>query len=300
MMRLEGIVVALITPLTGHGVDEDTMAALVDWLVRSGVHGLFVGGTTGEGPSLNTTERRAALRAARQGAGGRVPVAAGVGAISTDETRRLCDWAADDGADAVVVMTPYFYVFRQSDLRVHLETILRHSPLPVALYDIPQRTGNPLAVETVGALMQHERVISIKDSSGDMGHFLRLLRVARPDVTVLIGDDALILPAMAAGGHGVVSGLANVCPEVFIRLHAAIRNGDWPRARALQHQVIEGQDAILAEGSIPASLKAALAARGFAAGDPKPPMVALDPQARDRVIRALESVALLCTRDRRA
>lgn len=218
---------------------------------------------------------------------------AGVGAVSTDETRKLCDWAVEDGADGVVVMTPYFFAFSQTELQAHLEAILDHSALPVALYDIPQRTTNRLATETVAALMSHERLVSIKDSSGNMGHFLRLLRVARPDVTVLMGDDALILPAMAAGAHGAVSGLANVCPEVFVRLYAAIRGEDWPLARRLQAQVIAGQDAIMAESSIPASLKAVLAARGIAVGDPKPPMAPLSADARERVVRALREAGLL-------
>jgi 4-hydroxy-tetrahydrodipicolinate synthase len=293
VMRVEGIVVPLITPLTRAGVNEEALVALIESLLRAGVHGLFVGGTTSEGPLLTIEERRTALRAARRAAGGRVPVLAAVGAVSTDETLRLCGWAADDGADGLVALTPYFFAFSQGELRAHLEAVLRHSPVPVALYDIPQRTGNRLAPETVAALMPDERLVSIKDSSGNMGHFLRLLRVARPDVTVLMGDDALILPAMAAGAHGAVSGLANVCPEIFVRLYRAIGDGDWPLARRLQAQVIEGQDAILAESSIPASLKAVLVAQGIAAGEPKPPMAPLLPEARERVVQALRRAGLL-------
>jgi len=292
-MRLEGIVVPLITPLTERGVNEDAIAILVGTLLRAGVHGLFVGGTTGEGPLLSIEERRAALRATRRAAGARVPLVAAVGAISTDETRKLCDCAAEDGADGVVVMPPSFFAFNQSELRSHLEAILDYSALPVALYDIPARTGNRLTIETVAALMPHTRLVSIKDSSGNMGHFLRLLRVARPDVTVLMGDDALILPSITAGAHGAVSGLANVCPEVLVNLYGAIRDGNLAVARRLQMQVITGQDAILAESSIPASLKAALAARGLSAGDPKPPMAPLSPEARQRLVAALRRAGLL-------
>ncbi|HYM91570.1 MAG TPA: 4-hydroxy-tetrahydrodipicolinate synthase [bacterium] len=293
MMRLAGIVVPVVTPLREHGVDEDATARLVDSLIRAGIHGLFVAGTTGEGPLLNVEERRTLLRAVRRETKGRVPVLAGIGAASTEETRRLSQWAADDGADVVVAMTPYFFAFRQSELQAHLEAVIRSSKLPVALYEIPQRTGNRLAVETVRGLMHHERLISVKDSSGDMGHFLRLLQTVRTDVTVLIGDDALILPAMAAGAAGAVSGLANVCPSVLVGLYNAMSSGNLSLARQLQRQVITGQDALSVESSIPAALKAALAAQGIAVGDPKPPLAPLSAEATERFCRALTKAGLL-------
>jgi len=242
---------------------------------------------------LSPEERRTLLRAVRREAAGRIPVLAGVAAVSTDQARMFVEWAAEDGADVVVVMTPYFYHYEQSELRTHLETILEGSPLPVALYEIPSRTGNRLRIETVRALMPHERLVAFKDSSGDMGYFLRLLQVARQGVPVLMGDDALVLPAMAAGAAGGVCGLANVCPAVTVNLYNAIRAGNLSLAQRLQQQVIVGQNAILATSSIPAALKAALIARGIRAGIPKPPLVPLSAEASEQCCAALRAAGLL-------
>ncbi len=206
-MRLEGIVVPIVTPISSTGIDEEAAAELTEGLIRGGIHGLFVGGTTGEGPLLSVDERRALLRVVRRQAAGRVPVLASIAAISIDQGRTLSAMAAEDGADIAVIMTPHFYHYEQSELRTYFETLLRESALPVALYELPARTGNRLSIATVRVLTAHPRLVAFKDSSGDMGYFLRLLKAVRPDVPVLMGDDALILPAMAAGAAGGVCGL---------------------------------------------------------------------------------------------
>jgi len=292
-MRLEGIVVPIVTPINSTGIDEEAAAELTEGLIRSGIHGIFVGGTTGEGPLLSVDERRALLRVVRRQAAGRVPVLASIAAVSIDQGRSLSVMAAEDGADIAVMMTPHFYHYEQSELRTYLETLLRESALPVALYELPARTGNRLSIATVRALMAQPRLVAFKDSSGDMGYFLRLLKAARPDVPVLMGDDALILPAMAAGAAGGVCGLANVCPEVMVDLYRAMRSGDLALAQRLQQQVIAGQDAILAATSIPAALKAALIAKGIRAGIPKSPLAPLSPDAANQCCAALRAAGLL-------
>jgi dihydrodipicolinate synthase/N-acetylneuraminate lyase len=293
MMRLEGIVVPIVTPYRETGIDEEAAAELAEGLIRGGIHGLFVGGTTGEGPLLSVDERRALLRVVRRQAAGRVPVLAAVAAVSTDQGRALTAWAAEDGADIAVAMTPHFYHYQQAELRSYLETLLRESALPVVLYEIPERTGNRLSIDTVRALMSHERLVGFKDSSGDMGYFLRLLGVARPDVPVLMGDDALILPAVASGAAGGVCGLGNIGPEIMVNLYRAARAGDLPLGQRLQQQVIAAQDAIHAPSSIPAALKAGLIAKGIRAGVPKPPLAPLSGPEADRCCAALRAAGFL-------
>lgn len=287
-MRVQGVVVPLVTPWRDQGIDKGASKALVEFLTGAGVNGLFVSGTTGEGPLLSDDERKNLLATVRSVTGFETVVLFGVGAPSTAECLELCDLAADEGADCVVAMPPYFYGVTQEEIVVHLATIAQHSKVPVVLYDIPQRTGNRMSLDTVSRLMEYESIVCIKDSSADMAHFQRVLATVRPDVTVLMGDDALIFPAVAAGGHGAVSGLANVIPEGIVALYDASVKGDIQGARVLQQKVIEAQKAIMSEVSIIASLKAALCERGIDVGDPKPPLFAVSTEGRKRLVDAFD------------
>ena len=285
-MHVQGVVVPLVTPWGKHGIDKAACEALVKFLAGAGVKGLFVAGTTGEGPLLSNRERKDVLDAVRSASGTDITVLFGVGAPSTAESLELCDMAAEGGADGVVAMPPYFYGVSQEEIVGHLEAIAAHSKVPVVLYDIPQRTGNRMSLDTIGQLMKHESIVCIKDSSGDMVHFQRMLAVVRPDVTVLMGDDALIFPAVAAGGHGAVSGLANVIPEAIVSLYDRSSRGDLVGARLLQQRIIKAQRAILSEISIIASLKALLRARGIDVGVPKPPLDAVPSEGSRRLVDA--------------
>lgn len=285
-MRVQGVIVPLVTPLGGQGIDKRASEVLVRFLVGAGVNGLFVSGTTGEGPLLSAEERKHLLAAVRHAAGADTTVLFGVGAPSTAECLELCDLAADGGADGVVAMPPYFYGVTQAEIVEHLSAIAGHSKLPVVLYDIPQRTGNRMSLDTLARLMEHENIVCIKDSSADMGHFQRVLARVRSDVTVLMGDDALILPAVAAGGHGAVSGLANVIPEAVVGLYDSSARGDLSGAQTLQQKIIKAQTAIMSEVSIIAALKAVLCERGINVGDPKPPLFGVSAEGRKRLCDA--------------
>ena len=287
-MRLEGIVVPVITPYVEGRIDQDSTVKLVEYLLHARVHGLFVASTTGEGLFLDDVERRELMRIVKRIAKGKVPILFSVAAVSTAESCRLSDLGEEEGADAVVITPPYYYRFTQEEILAHLSSVTNHGDLPVVLYNIPQRTGNQLDIKTIAALMKDHRVVCIKDSSGDIAYLQKVLSVVRPDVSVLVGDDALILPAIIAGAHGAVSGLANIIPNLMVDLYQAAQQGNIASARALQQQVIKAQSAILTESSMVAALKAASAIRGLPVGDPITPSAPLAEEARQRLAQSLK------------
>jgi dihydrodipicolinate synthase/N-acetylneuraminate lyase len=239
---LTGIVPPLLTPL----LDRDTLDVaglerLIEHILAGGVSGLFVLGTTGEGPSLSYRLRRELVEQSVRLARGRAPVLVGVTDTAFVESLRLAQFSAERGADAVVLAPPYYMPEGQPELREYLGHLLPELPLPLFLYNMPPLTKVPFEVETVQWAMDQPGIVGIKDSSGQMAYFnqLRQLAVNRPDWTLLIGPEELLAQAVLLGGHGGVSGGANLFPKLYVALYEAARDGDLARARDLQDRVAE-------------------------------------------------------------
>jgi 4-hydroxy-tetrahydrodipicolinate synthase len=225
----------MITPLTAAGdVDQEGLAAHVDRLIAAGVNGLFVLGTSGEGPLLGSVHCRQVIRAAVEASAGRVPVLAGALEPSAVRAIEAALVAAECGANAVVATTPYYFEADDSGIRDHLLRVADNSPLPVVLYNIPSKTHHILTTETVADLANHPNVTGIKDSHGDWAAFERLLALRRADFTVLQGAEHLSARSMLAGGDGLVPGLSNVAPGLFAAIIRAARAGHDGEALALQ------------------------------------------------------------------
>jgi 4-hydroxy-tetrahydrodipicolinate synthase len=283
-----GVVPPLISPLDPAGEpDAPALAALVDHVLAAGCRGLFVLGGCGEGAWLTARQREAVVRAAVRAAAGRAPVLAGVMLPATGPAAEAARQAEAAGANAIVGGSPYYVTVDAAAQRRHVEAVLGAVRVPLLLYNIPQATHHRLAPETVAALAQEARVLGLKDSAGDFEAFQRLLliKLDRPRFRVLQGNEPLSAASLLQGGDGLVPGLANVAPGMFVKLCHAAAERDTVAATQLQAE-IEDLAALYAQGHWLASLKGACALLGIGTGAPAPPLVPANDEER-RVLQAI-------------
>jgi len=267
---LTGIVPPMITPLRDRdALDLPGLERLIAHVLDGGVSGLFILGTTGEGPGLSYRLRRELIDRTCRQVGGRVPVLVGITDTAMVEAVGLARHAANAGAAAVVAAPPYYLPGGQPELREYLGHLVRELPLPLFLYNMPALTKVPFDIETVRAAMDDSRVIGLKDSSGDMTYFQSAAELLpqRPDWTLLIGPEERLLDAVLAGGHGGVCGGANLFPALFVALYEACRAGDANRAFRMHAQMLRVSSSIYRVGRHPSAvikgLKCALSITGI-------------------------------------
>jgi 4-hydroxy-tetrahydrodipicolinate synthase len=278
----------MISPLTASGdPDEAAIRKLVKHILGGGCTGLFVLGGCGEGAWLTARQRTAVVRAAVRAVAGRAPVLVGVMLPATGPATEAARQAADEGADALVVGSPYYYPVDSAIQERHLEAILKAVSSPVLLYNIPQCTHHTLSPASVARLARDERVMGIKDSAGNFEAFQQFLAVkqARPTFRVLQGDDCLAAASLMQGADGLVPGMANFAPQLFVALHRAAMQADAPTCADLQRQITD-LTTLHGHGHWLPALKAACALVGLGNGRPSPP---LSP-ASDRHRRAIAAI----------
>jgi len=215
------------------------LECLIEHILDGGVHGLFILGTTGEAPSLSYALRRELIERTCQQVGGRVPVLVGITDTAFVESLGLGCAAADAGADALVLAPPYYFPSGQAELSEYDTLLTAELPLPIFLYNMPMMTKVVFAHDTIRQLVDNERIVGVKDSSGDLDYFEQLLPIARqrPDWSVLIGPEHLLAQAVTLGGQGGVNGGANLCPRLFVDLYEAARQGNTDLVASLQEDV---------------------------------------------------------------
>ena len=235
----------MITPLRGRDeLDAAGLERLIEHIVAGGVAGLFILGTTGEGPSLGYRLRKEFIERTCRQVKGRVPVLVGITDTAFMESLNVARWSADAGADAVVLAPPYYLPEGQPELQEYLDHLAPELPLPLFLYNMPSLTKVQFELETVRRAMDNPRIIGLKDSSGNMTYFHRAagLLKHRPDWSLLMGPEELLADAVFAGGHGGVNGGANVHPRLYVELFRAAQAGDTARVRELHAQVMHISD----------------------------------------------------------
>ena len=233
-MRLAGSLVALVTPMTAAGaVDEDALGALIEWHAAAGTEGLVIAGTTGESPTLTRDEHARVVGRAVEFAAGRISVIAGTGSNSTEQTLDMSRRAAAAGADALMLVTPYYNKPPQRALVAHFRAVAEAVELPILLYNVPSRTAVDLVPATVAELAAVPRIVGIKEASARLERVAWLRRLCGPDFLLLSGDDATAAAFMLAGGDGVISVTANVLPQGVRALCDAARAGNAEEARRL-------------------------------------------------------------------
>jgi dihydrodipicolinate synthase/N-acetylneuraminate lyase len=294
-----GIVPPMPTPL----LDRDTLdlagvERLVEHVLAGGVRGLFVLGTTGEGPSLSYRLRADLVDRVCRQVGGRVPVLVGVTDTSPVESLRLAGQAADAGATAVVLAPPYYFPLSQPELLHYLRRVAPAIPLPVFLYNIPSHTKTAFGLEVVRRALAIDNCVGMKDSSGDMRYFHQLhrLRHQRPGWTLLIGPEELLAEAVLLGGDGGVCGGANLCPQLYVALCDAAARHDVPRAAELHQRVLDIGRSIYTVGRHPSAviqgIKAALSCLGLCNDYLVEPLHRLAPAQRETIRQHLERLGI--------
>jgi 4-hydroxy-tetrahydrodipicolinate synthase len=264
----------MISPLTASGEpDEAAIGRLVEHILRGGCSGLFVLGGCGEGAWLTATQRAKVVRATLRAVAGRAPVLVGVMLPATGPATEAAWQAADEGADALVVGSPYYYPVDSAIQQRHIEVILEGVSLPVLLYNIPQCTHHTLSPATVARLAGHGRVLGIKDSAANFEAFQQFLAVKqeRPTFRVLQGDESLAAASLMQGADGLVPGMANFVPRLFVSLHQAAAKRDTATCAGLQRRITD-LTTLHGHGHWLPALKAACALVGLGNGRPLPPL----------------------------
>lgn len=296
--RLRGIVPPLVTPLSSDDqLDVAGLERLIEHVLGGGVHGLFVLGTTGEGPSLSYALRREMIERTCRQVNRRIPVLVGITDTSREESLELAKIAADCGAFAVVAAPPYYFPITQSDLATYFVRLADESPLPLFVYNMPACCHVSISRETFAACTQAANIAGIKDSGGDLEFFKSLLplRDARPDWSIFIGPESLTADATLAGGDGGVNGGANLWPQLFVDVFAAAEARQLDRLARLQRDVQRlgqiysvGRDFI----SFARSTKCALELTGLCSGRMAPPFEQYDETAREQIVQFLLGLGL--------
>jgi len=272
--RLEGIFTAHIVPLDADGaIHEPELRRYVDWLIGRGVHGLYPNGSTGEFIRFTAEERQRINRIVCEQAAGRVPVLAGAAEANVRETIRACETYAGYGARAVAIVSPFYYKLSMDSVYAYFREIAIHSPIDITLYNIPA-FATPLDVPTIRRLAELDRIIGIKDSSGDMAFMLRMMaavRPIRPNFVFLTGWEAALVPMLVAGCDGSTNALSGVLPEATRKLYDLTRSGRLDEAMRLQLAVLEPLDAMLFATDFPEGIRTGVGCRGFQVGQGRHP-----------------------------
>jgi len=299
---LHGAFTALVTPFRPDGaVDEAAFRRLVRWQILAGIDGLVPCGTTGESPTLSGEERErliaTTVEVARERASrDRVRVVAGTGTNDTAATIRATRRAAELGADAALVVAPYYNRPDGRMLEAHFRAVADEGDLPIVVYNVPSRTGSNVDAETFLRLADHPRVIAVKEASGNLDQIARICRDRPRDVAVLAGDDAWTLAVLAMGGDGVVSVASNEIPGELVALCAAARAGDWEAARRTHERWLPLFQGNFRGGPNPVPAKAALVLMGLLESDAvRGPLLPMDPDGRTAMAVTLRGLGLLET-----
>jgi 4-hydroxy-tetrahydrodipicolinate synthase len=295
---LAGAITALVTPMHEDGsLDEATLVATVERQLAAGIDGLVPVGTTGESPTLSAEEDQRVIALTvetvrRHGAAGQVPVIAGTGSNVTRHAIEYTQRAAALGADAALVVSPYYNKPDQRMLEAHYLAVAEEGGLPIVVYNVPGRTGGNVGAETLLRLAEHPRIVGVKEASANLEQIMTIVRDRPEGFAVLSGDDSWTLAIMGVGGDGVISVASNEVPEVMVALCDAARRGDMATAREIHERYLELFRVNFVTTS-PAPVKAAMAEMGLITDALRMPMLPLDEPNRARVRAVLTDLGLL-------
>ena len=289
----KGSLVALITPMRPDGaLDEAAFARFVEWQIAEGTEGIVPVGTTGESPTLNHGEHQRVVEIAVEVAAGRVPVVAGAGSNSTAEAVELTRHAREAGADAALIVTPYYNKPTQEGLYLHFTAIADAVDLPLLIYNIPSRSVVDMTVATMARLAQHPNIVGVKDATANLARPLHTRRACGAGFCQLSGEDHTALAFLGAGGVGCISVTGNVAPRLLRRMHDLWRDGDAAGAIALQDRLVPLHDAMFAETN-PGPVKFAASLLGHGSEHCRLPIAPVSEPVRAQVRDAMADAGLL-------
>ncbi len=287
-MKLQGSIVALVTPFKNHHLCTASFDTLLELHLKAGTHGILIAGTTGEAATQSETEILHLISHARSRVGDAVPLLAGTGSFSTEATCERTKRAADAGADVALVVTPYYNKPTQAGLIAHFERVADSAPIPILLYNVPSRTGVNLLPQSVITLCAHPNIIGIKEASGSCGQAAEILRGTPEAFLLLSGDDKINFPLMAMGAHGAISVVANVLPQLFARFMNHALAHEWEAARTDYFATLPLCNALFYETN-PAPAKEILFQMGLLSSrELRPPLVPVGQETRTRLAAIVE------------
>ncbi len=293
-LKLSGILPPITTPFNPRGeVDYGALASNIERYNETGLAGYVALGSNGEAVHLTADERRRVLETVKRAATSHHTIIGGVNELSTRAAIESSKAAADCGADAVLVVTPYYYKSRmtQDALAAHFTEVAEHSPVPVLIYNFPQSTGVVIESQTIASLAGHPNIVGLKDSAGNMGALSETARLAPPSFAVMTGNGGILYTSLMMGAAGAILGVACAAPRPCVELYEAVRAGDHQRARELQNRISPLSQTVTAVLSVP-GLKAAMDILGFAGGFPRAPLSPVSDADRDRIRTVIRNTGL--------
>tara|TARA_X000001036_G_scaffold20216_1_gene16940 strand:+ start:755 stop:1630 length:876 start_codon:yes stop_codon:yes gene_type:complete len=288
----KGSIPALITPFKNGKVDYDSLEKLVEWQISEGSSGLVAVGTTGESPTLSHDEHKSVIKSIVNTANKRIPIIAGAGSNNTSESIELIEFAQSVGADAALVVTPYYNKPNQSGLYRHYKMLHDSSALPIIIYNIPGRSIIDMTPETMGELAKLPRIIGVKDATGDVSRVSDTRTTCGKDFIQLSGEDASALGFNAHGGVGCISVVANIAPKLSMLFQESMLKGDYIKALTYQDSLLPLHRAAFAEPN-PAPTKYALSLLGRCANEVRSPLCEISPETEEKIRLALIHAGLI-------
>ena len=286
-----GAATALITPTTPEGVDFPALRRLVEWQIQEGINALVICGTTGENATLADDEHKEVLRVALEVANGRIPMIAGTGSNDTAHAIMMTKFACEIGYDAVLTVTPYYNKCTQAGLVASFTAIADASTKPLILYNVPSRTGVSIAPATYAKLAEHPMIAAIKEANGDISKIVETAALVGDKLDIYSGNDDQIVPILACGGQGVISVLSNVLPKETSALCHRFFDGDVAGAMEMQKKYLNLINALFCEVN-PIPVKAAMAAMGWCEDYLRLPLVPMEPENREKLLRYMRQAGV--------
>ena len=288
----QGMATAMVTPMDAQGaIDYEAMGRFIDWQIDSGINALVVMGTTGENATIEPEDQTQVIRFAVERTAGRIPVIAGTGTNNTEHVLRNTREACRVGADAVLVVTPYYNKATQNGLIKHFYTVADASTVPVIVYNVPGRTGVNIQPKTLAALAEHPNIVGIKEASGNMAQMVEMAALCGDKVDIYSGEDALTVPMMSMGAKGTISVLSNVVPAQSVAMTDACLAGDYRTASAWQCRLLPLVNALFSEVN-PIPAKAATAALGFGEDVLRLPLTPMEEGTRAKLFEEMRKLGL--------
>ena len=274
-----GIATAIVTPMTRTDIDYEALGRFIEFQIENGINAIVVMGTTGENATIEYADQKEIIRFTVQKVNKRVPVIAGTGTNSTDHVLQNTKNACEVGADAILVVTPYYNKATQNGLYQHFVTIADVSDVPVILYNVPSRTGCNLLPRTVARLAEHPNIVGVKEATGNMAQMVEIMHLCGDKIDVYSGEDALTVPMMAMGAAGTISVLSNVVPKETVAMADACKAGDFGTAAKMQCDLLPMTNALFSEVN-PIPAKAAVSAMGFGQENLRLPLTPMEDATR--------------------
>ncbi|MBQ1230169.1 MAG: 4-hydroxy-tetrahydrodipicolinate synthase [Clostridia bacterium] len=287
-----GAATAIITPFQNGAIDYEAFGRLIDWQIEKGIDAIVVCGTTGEASTLTDDEHRAAIRFAVEKVGGRVPVIAGTGSNDTAYAIELTQYACEAGADAILLVTPYYNKATQKGLIASFTAVADASTKPIILYNVPSRTGCNILPATAAVLAEHPNIVAIKEASGNISQIAELASLVRGKMDIYSGNDDQIVPILSLGGKGVISVLSNLMPYETSQICHRFLKGDVEGSAAMQLDLLPLVNALFCEVN-PIPVKAAMAAMGYGENSLRLPLTPMEPANEAKLLGLMREQNLI-------